>query len=128
MNKSHSSSTPAVTVDNLLVSSWSWDGAELPAYPAGRPQLSILRYTLAPHSQLPPHVHRIINCGVVISGALTVVALDGTERTFHAGEAIIEMCDRAHYGENRGDEPVDLSSWSMPARPASRLKRRQRAR
>lgn len=101
-------SAPSVRVNTLLVSSSSWDGAALPAYPAGRPELSILRYTLAPHTQLPPHVHHIINCGVVISGQLTVVALDGTERTFGPGEALIEMCDRAHYGENRGDTPVDL--------------------
>ena len=41
-------------------------------------------------------------------GALTVVAEDGTERTFRAGEGIIEMVGTLHYGENRGDEPAEL--------------------
>ena len=43
-----------------------------------------------------------------LRGELTVVADDGRERSFRAGEGVIEMVGRLHYGENRGEEPVEL--------------------
>ena len=45
---------------------------------------------------------------MVLRGELTVVADDGRERRFRAGEGVIEMVGRLHYGENRGEEPVEL--------------------
>lgn len=33
----------------------SWDGSPLPAYPAGRPCVSILRFTVQPHARLTMH-------------------------------------------------------------------------
>lgn len=86
----------------------SWDGAPLPAYPAGAPRVSILRGFLPPHTRLPLHRHPVINAGVVLRGSLTVVTADGAERTFGPGEGIVETVGKAHYGENRGDEPVEL--------------------
>ena len=32
----------------------------------------------------------------------------GEERTFRAGEGIVEVVDRVRYGENRGSEPLEL--------------------
>ncbi len=86
----------------------SWDGAALPAYPAGAPRISVVRFTVQPHAKLPLHRHPVINAGMVLQGELTVVAADGGERTFRAGEGIVEMVNRAHYGENRGCEPLEL--------------------
>ena len=37
-----------------------------------------------------------------------MVAYDASARTFRAGEGVIGMVGRAHYGENRGAEPVEL--------------------
>lgn len=92
----------------LAGSSSSWDGTPLPAYPAGAPHISIVRVGIPPHARLAMHSHPVINAGMVLRGALTVVAADGAERTFRAGEAIIELVGRPHYGENRGSEPVEL--------------------
>lgn len=86
----------------------SWNGAPLPAYPAEAPRISILRGTILPGARLPEHRHGVINAGLVLRGALTVVAADGTERTFRAGEGIVEMVGKVHHGENRGAEPVEL--------------------
>lgn len=69
----------------------SWDGAPLPAYPAGRPQVTILRATIPPHATLPRHTHAVVNAGVILRGELTVVSDNGTERTFRAGEGIVEL-------------------------------------
>lgn len=89
-------------------SSSSWDGAPLPSYPSGAPRVKVVRYEVAPHARLALHRHPVINAGMVLRGELTVVADDGSARTFRAGEGVIEMVGRAHYGENRGAEPVEL--------------------
>lgn len=92
----------------VVESSASWDGTPLPAYPRGVPRVTILRAAIPPHTKLDMHLHRPINAGVVLCGELTVVADDGCERTFRAGEGIVEMVGKRHYGENRGDQAVDL--------------------
>ncbi len=98
----------AVKVEKLAETSCSWDGATLPNYPATTPQITILRYTFPPHQVLPVHRHLIINCGVLLKGELTIVTTDGRERTFKAGDAVVEMVGTVHSGENRGDEPAEL--------------------
>lgn len=98
-----------VKIDAVVAdSAASWDGSPLPAYPAGRPCVSILRFTVQPHARLTMHSHPVINAGLVLRGELTVVAEHGSERTFHAGEGIVEMVGIPHYGENRGEEPLEL--------------------
>lgn len=97
-----------VKVEKLAETSCSWDGKTLPDYPTTAPQITILRYTLPPRQRLSPHRHFIINCGVMIKGELTVIASDGREHTFKAGDAIVEMFGTVHYGENRGDGPAEL--------------------
>lgn len=105
MKKEHPGEVGAV---KLAEASHAWDGSALPSYPDGKPVVSILRYSFPPHSVTNNHLHELINCGVVVSGVLTVVNNDGTERDFHSGEAIIETVGTVHHGENRGDVPVDL--------------------
>lgn len=68
----------------------------------------MLRYIFPPHVKLKPHRHFIINCGVMLKGELTIVTLDGREKTFKAGDAIVEMIGDAHYGENRGNETAEV--------------------
>lgn len=97
---------PAVT--RVAETSSSWDGAPLPAYPAGRPQVTILRATIPPHATLPRHTHTVVNAGVILRGELTVVSGNGTERTFRAGEGIVELVGTVHYGENRSDGETEM--------------------
>ena len=96
------------TVERLAASSSSWNGEPLPACRAERPFVTLLRIVVPPHARLARHRHPVLNAGVLLRGELTVVAEDGTERTFRDGEGIIEMVGTLHYGENRGDEPVEL--------------------
>lgn len=97
-----------VQIVRLAESSASWDGAPLPAYPAQRPCVTVLRGVVPPSARLAPHLHRIINAGVVLRGELTVVSENGRERTFHAGEGFVETVGTLHYGENRGGEEAEI--------------------
>lgn len=103
------------TTERVAASSSSWNGAPLPSYAVERPFVTLLRIVIPPHARLARHTHPVINAGFVLRGELTVVADDGTERTFHAGEGIIEMVGTLHYGENRGDEPVELAMFYVGA-------------
>lgn len=98
-------------VIELANSSRSWDGAELPDYPAGKPELIVRRLVFPRGSKLGWHHHPVMNYGIVQQGELTIVALDGTEKTVRAGEAVIEMVGTVHHGENRGDRTVVLDMF-----------------
>ena len=49
--------------------------------------------------------------GVLQQGELTIIALDGTEKVVHAGEAVVEMVGTVQHGENRGDKTVILDMF-----------------
>ena len=95
-----------VKVEKLIETSNAWDGSRLSAYPQRQPVITINKYTFPPHSVTNLHLHKIINCGVILSGTLTVVNEDGTSKSFNAGDPIVETVGTVHHGENRGDEEV----------------------
>jgi len=101
----------AVSTAELLRTSQSWDGAELPDYPGGRPELVAVRYEFPAGKKLGWHHHPVMNYGVVQQGELTIIGLDGKEKTVHEGEAVVEMVDTIHHGENRGDKTVILNMF-----------------
>ena len=63
----------APTSEKLIESYLSWNGDSLPAYPEGKPKISIVKVTIPPHSELPKHYHPVINAGILLKGELTVV-------------------------------------------------------
>lgn len=87
----------------IIETSTAWDGSALPNYPLATPVISIYKYTFPPHTATNPHYHKIINCGVVLSGTLTIVCTNGSYHEFHAGEPLVETDGEVHHGENRGD-------------------------
>lgn len=100
--------TKAESVE-LLKTSQSWDGVELPDYPVGKPELRVIRVVLPPHSMLPKHHHDVMSYGIVNSGELTLVReSDGLEKTVRPGEAVVETVGTVHHGENRGDVPTEV--------------------
>ena len=92
----------------LIRTSQSWDGVELPDYPEGRPELVAVKYEIPAGQKLGWHHHPVMNYGILVQGDLTIIAEDGTEKTVHEGEAIVEMVGTVHHGENRGTKPVVL--------------------
>ena len=100
-----------ISISELKRTSQSWDGAELPDYPVGRPELVVKRYVFPRGSKLGWHHHPVMNYGIVQQGELTIIGLDGKEKTVRAGEAVVEMVGTIHHGENRGDKAVVLDMF-----------------
>jgi quercetin dioxygenase-like cupin family protein len=98
----------AVRSEILLRSNSSWDGEPYKSYPSGQPELSILRITLAPHTQLKWHGHPMPSAAYIVAGELTLEReKDGKKHHFSAGEALSETVDTLHRGE-AGNEPLIL--------------------
>ena len=92
----------------LIRTSQSWDGADLPDYFLGRPEIVAMKYVIPQGQKLGWHHHDAMNCGILVQGELTIVAQNGTENVVHEGEAVVEMVGTVHHGENRGDKTVVL--------------------
>ena len=98
----------AVSVDVLAKTGVSWDGMALPNYPQGKPEVTILRIKIPPKVQLPLHQHPVINAGVLLKGELTVVTKNKETLHLKAGDSIVEVVDKWHYGKNEGREPAEI--------------------
>jgi quercetin dioxygenase-like cupin family protein len=97
-----------VTVQVLTKSTFSWDGSQLPHYPRGMPEITILKITIPPGVELPLHQHPVINAGVLLKGQLTVVSEDHKTLHLKAGDPIVEVVGKWHYGKNDGDRPAEI--------------------
>jgi len=109
-------------VEVIAQTQMMWNGQALPPFTQGTPEITILRYTIAPGVRLPMHVHDYVNAGVVLEGTLTVYSADGETRQLKANDALIELVNVPHYGVNEGDtEAVILVFYAGEAgQPLSR--------
>jgi quercetin dioxygenase-like cupin family protein len=88
-----------VKQDVLLKTSQSWDGVAYKGYPAGEPEITVLKIIIPPNTSLPWHTHPMPNAAYVLAGELTVEKKqDGSKRQLHAGETLPEMVDALHRG------------------------------
>jgi quercetin dioxygenase-like cupin family protein len=92
----------------LIRTSQSWDGVELPDYLQGRPEIVGIKYEIPTGQKLGMHFHPVMNFGILVQGELTIIRQDGKEKVVHEGEAVVEMVKTVHHGENRGKKPVVL--------------------
>ena len=99
---------PAVEVEVLAHAARTWAGELLPAYPEGQPEVRILRIRIPAGTRLPMHRHPVINAGVLLAGELTFVTEDGARLRLQAGDALVEVVDRPHYGVNEGDATAEI--------------------
>ena len=97
-----------VVSTELIRTRQSWDGVALPDYLQGRPELVAVKYIFPAGKKLGWHHHPVINYGVLVQGELTIIGLDGKEKVVHEGEAVVEMVNTIHHGENRGTKDVIL--------------------
>jgi len=102
MTKDHSKTNQqagSVQHELVLQSGAAWNGQAYQHYPPGKPQLSVMRMSLPPHTELPWHTHPVPNAAYVLSGQLTIQDKDTGEcHTIHEGEALNETIDSAHRG------------------------------
>ena len=99
---------PGVEANVLIKTTTSWNGATLPPYGEGQPEITIIRYRFAPGASIPMHMHPVINAGVLLKGELNIFTKTGEKITLKAGEPLVELFKEWHYGSNPGTEPVDL--------------------
>lgn len=104
----HSEDSPEVVVETLAKATTSWNDSILPSYPAGQPEITVLKIDIPPHTTLDLHQHPVINAGVLLKGQLTVVSDQGQTLTMQAGDALIELVNTYHYGSNTGDETAQI--------------------
>lgn len=97
-----------VVTTQLVKTTSSWDGAPLPAYPQGRPEVTILRIGIPAGARLPMHHHPVINAGILTRGQLNVVTEEGRELHLEAGDPIVEVVGTLHYGYNPTSEPAEI--------------------
>lgn len=97
-----------VSTEILVKSSSSWDQTGYTAYPSGVPEPTLVRISIAPNTRLDWHLHPMPAIGYVTSGQLTVERADnGTQRSFTAGQTIMELVDVPHRGRT-GDAGAEL--------------------
>ncbi len=94
-----SADLPGVTVETLVKTSTSWDGTDYQHYPAGPPELTVLKITIAPNTALPWHTHPMPNAAYVESGELLVEKREGgATKRLVAGDVLPEMVQARHRG------------------------------
>jgi quercetin dioxygenase-like cupin family protein len=105
----------------LLQADSSWNGKPYTRYPAGRPQLTMLKVTMNPNTALPWHTHPVPNAGYVLSGDLTLHdRASGATHTYRAGESFAESVDAEHRGEAGANGAVLLLTYAgIPGIPTS---------
>lgn len=92
----------------LLKTQSSWDGTRYLAYPAGSPELTVVKISIPAHTELAWHQHPMPNAAYILSGELTVETLDGEHRkVIKQGEVLAEMVGRRHRGTT-GATPAEL--------------------
>lgn len=92
----------------LAKSTDAWDGKPLPAYPKGQPEITILRIVIPAGSKTPLHLHTVINAGVLLKGELDVHMENGQTKKLKAGDSLIEVVEKPHWGENNGKEDAEI--------------------
>jgi quercetin dioxygenase-like cupin family protein len=106
--QTHANSVASGHRDILLQTTQSWNGKPYTHYPAGPPQLTTIKLTIAPHTALPWHTHLFPNLVYVLSGTLTLHdKASGKTQVVYQGQAVGESVDDVHRGES-GDEPTVL--------------------
>lgn len=82
-------------------------------YPDGTAQISSSIITLAPGEETGWHYHEAPLYAYILSGSLTVDYGDDGERTYEAGDAILEAIGTSHNGRTSSDEPVRILVVNM---------------
>lgn len=98
-----------------LRSDTSWNGTPYEAYSQERPQLTVMRYSIPPHSSLPWHKHPVPNTAFVISGSITLESIQGVRHVFHAGDAFAESVGNEHRGFTQGESAEIVCTYAGAA-------------
>ena len=114
-----------VGVETLLRTTSSWDGRVYERYPAGTPEISVLKVTVPPRTELSWHTHPIISAVYLVSGKLNLkIKETGRSISFKAGDVFGDTVDVLHQGYTE-DAPAEMIVFfagtpGMPLRQSPR--------
>ena len=108
MEDPHAAGHQGVTVTTLVRSDRSWNGTQLPPYPSGQPEVTVLRIRIPAGVALPQHLHPVINAGVLLKGRLKVITDRGQTKVLAAGDGLIEVVNQLHAGRSLGPGPAEI--------------------
>lgn len=92
----------------LLKATKSWDGTTYGSYPAGQPEISVLKIAVPPNSALDWHKHAVINAAYVEKGEIQIERKeDGKTQWVKRGQVLPEVVNTAHRGKT-GDQGAIL--------------------
>jgi len=100
-----------IKVETLSKTTSSWNGNTLAPYPKGQPEITILKITIPPYTKIPMHTHPIISGGIILEGELKVTTKDNKVNYLKTGDAIVEVVNTWHYGENLSDKPTQILAF-----------------
>jgi quercetin dioxygenase-like cupin family protein len=99
---------PAVVVTPLTSTGETAAGQPI-VLPQKDVRVVVSRFEIAPGAKLPVHSHPYQRYAYVLAGTLEVTdAVSAASKTYKAGDFIVEMVDRWHWGANVGADPVVL--------------------
>lgn len=111
----------SVKVKTLIQTTHSWDGTAYKHYPAGQPQITVLKITIPPHTVLKWHTHPMPNSAYILSGSLTVEKPNGAKSHFVAGQAMTETVNTIHRGVTGNKAAVLIVFYAgTPGMPLSK--------
>ena len=108
MEDPHAAGHKGVTVTTLVRSDRSWNGTQLPPYPSGQPEVTVLRIRIPAGVALPQHLHPVINAGMLLKGRLKVITDRGQTKVLAAGDGLIEVVNQLHAGRSLGPGPAEI--------------------
>ena len=108
MEAPHAAGHKGVTVTTLVRSDRSWNGTQLPPYPSGQPEVTVLRIRIPAGVALPQHLHPVINAGMLLKGRLKVITDRGQTKVLTAGDGLIEVVNQLHAGRSLGPGPAEI--------------------
>ena len=114
-----------VAVETLLKTTGSWDGRGYDRYPAGTPEISVLKVTVPPRTELSWHTHPMISAVYLVSGTLNLnIKETGRSISFKAGDVFGDTVDVLHRGYTE-DAPAEMIVFfagtpGMPLRQSPR--------
>ena len=104
----HGAESLGVKIERLANSTRQWDGALLPNYPQGQPEIKILKIKIPAGVTLPWHYHPVINAAVILDGTLELYLQNGSKKRYESGDTLIEVVNTLHSGKAVGSKDVHL--------------------
>ncbi|WGV22258.1 cupin domain-containing protein [Pseudomonas putida] len=88
----------SIEAKTLLRTRVAWDQTPYTHYPAGRPELSLMKIRIPAHTTMDWHCHLAPNAGYLLDGQIEVENAAGIRVMLNAGDALAEIVGGLHRG------------------------------